>query len=90
MPSDNPAIALPRAAARPTIHYRRAADRRSRARWYDAVAELVILQASTRNGRGVARKPSRGRYRRGLQAIVDLDLDELDRRRATAGLRSRL
>jgi len=51
MPSDNPAIALPRAAARPTIHYRRAADRRSRARrWHDAVAELVILQASTRNG----------------------------------------
>ena len=46
MPSDNPAIALPRAAARPTIRYRRAADRRSRARrWYEAVAELVILQS---------------------------------------------
>jgi len=37
---------IARAAARPTIHYRRAADRRSRAqRWRDAVVELVALQA---------------------------------------------
>ena len=35
-----------RVAARPVIHYRRAADRRSRTqRWRDAVAELVALQA---------------------------------------------
>jgi hypothetical protein len=35
-----------RATARPVIHYRRAADRRSRAqRWRDAVAELFALQA---------------------------------------------
>ena len=41
-----------RVAARPVIHYRRAADRRSRTqRWRDAVAELVALQAeSTRSG----------------------------------------
>jgi hypothetical protein len=38
-----------RAGARPVIHYRRAADRRSRAqRWRDAVAELVALQAAYR------------------------------------------
>ena len=38
-----------RVAARPVIHYRRAADRRSRAqRWRDAVAELVALQAGYR------------------------------------------
>jgi hypothetical protein len=37
---------LAQAAARPVIHYRRAADRRSRAqRWGDAVAELVALQS---------------------------------------------
>ena len=37
---------LARAVAQPVIHYRRAADRRSRAqRWRDAVAELVALQA---------------------------------------------
>ena len=35
-----------RAAAKPVIQYRRAADRRSRARrWDDAVAVLVALQA---------------------------------------------
>ena len=34
------------AAARPVIHYRRAANRRSRGqRWRDAAAELVVLQA---------------------------------------------
>jgi hypothetical protein len=38
-----------RAAARPVIHYRRAADRRSRAqRWRDAVTVLVALQAEYR------------------------------------------
>jgi hypothetical protein len=35
-----------RAAAQPMIQYRRAADRRSRARrWCDAIAVLVALQA---------------------------------------------
>jgi hypothetical protein len=38
-----------RAVARPVIHYRRAADRRSRAqRWRDAVTVLVALQAEYR------------------------------------------
>jgi hypothetical protein len=37
---------LARATARPTIHYRRPAHRRSRAqRWRNAIAELVALQA---------------------------------------------
>jgi hypothetical protein len=52
-----------RAAARPVIQYRRAADRRSRARrwWLDALPETLRDSAT-----GEA-----------LQAIVDLDLDDL-------------
>jgi len=38
-----------RAAALPVIHYRRAADRRSRAqRWHEAVTVLLALQAEYR------------------------------------------
>lgn len=79
MPSDKPAIALPRAAARPTIHYRRAADRRSRARrWYDAVAELVILQSEYAQWfEALPENLQEGATGEALQAIVDLDLDEL-------------
>ena len=68
-----------RAAARPVNHYRPAADRRSRAqRWRDAVAELVILQSEyTRWFETLPENLQEGATGEALQAIVDLDLDEL-------------
>jgi hypothetical protein len=68
-----------RAAAQPVIQYPRAADRRNRARrWCDAVAELVALQAEIRRlARCTPGSLARQRYRQALQAIVELDLDEL-------------
>jgi len=68
-----------RAAARPVIHYRRAADRRSRAqRWRDAVAELVALQAEYAAWLDTLPETLRdGATGEALQAIVALDLDEL-------------
>ena len=71
---------------------RRAADRRSRARrWYDAVAELVILQSEYAQWfEALPENLQEGATGKALQAIVDLDLDELDRRRAIAPLRARL
>jgi hypothetical protein len=70
---------LARAAARPVIHYRRAADRRSRAqRWRDAVAELVALQAEYAAWLDALPEALRdGATGEALQAIVELDLDEL-------------
>jgi hypothetical protein len=70
---------IARAAARPTIHYRRAADRRSRAqRWRDAVAELVALQAEYALWFEALPDPLHNTTTgEALQAIVDLDLDEL-------------
>ena len=70
---------LARAAARPAIHYRRAADRRSRAqRWRDAVTELVALQAEYAQWfetlPDALHNTATGEA---LQAIVELDLDEL-------------
>jgi hypothetical protein len=68
-----------RAAAQPVIHYRRAADRRSRAQlWRDAVAELVILQSEYAQWfEALPENLQNGATGEALQAIVDLDLDEL-------------
>ena len=68
-----------RAASRPVNHYRPAADRRSRAqRWRDAVAELVILQSEYAQWfEGLPENLQEGATGEALQAIVDLDLDEL-------------
>jgi hypothetical protein len=70
---------IARAAARPTIHYRRAADRRSRAqRWRDAVAELVALQAEYVQWFEALPAPVHNTATgEALQAIADLDLDDL-------------
>jgi hypothetical protein len=68
-----------RAAAVPVIHYRRAADRRSRARrWHDAVAALLALQAEYRAWlEALPDNLQEGATAEALQAIDDLDLDEL-------------
>ena len=68
-----------RAAARPVIHYRRTADRRSRTRrWRDAVAELVALQAEYAQWFEALPDPLHSSATgEALQAIVDLDLDDL-------------
>jgi hypothetical protein len=68
-----------RAAARPVIQYRRAADRRSRARrWSDAVAVLVALQAEYAAWLDALPETLRdGATGEALQAIVELDLDDL-------------
>ena len=68
-----------RAAARPVIHYRRAADRRSRARrWHDAVAVLLALQGEYRAWlEALPESLQDGATAEALQAIDDLDLDEL-------------
>jgi hypothetical protein len=68
-----------RAATLPLIHYRRATDRRSRARrWRDAVAELLALQAEY--AAWLEHLPEAlhdSATGEALQAIVDLDLDDL-------------
>ena len=68
-----------RAAALPVIHDRRAADRRSRAqRWHEAVAVLLALQAEYRTWLQVLPESlHEGATAQALQAIDDLDLDEL-------------
>ena len=68
-----------RAASRPVNHYRPAADRRSRAqRWRDAVAELVILQSQYAQWlEALPENLQEGTTVDALQAIIDLDLDEL-------------
>jgi hypothetical protein len=68
-----------RAAARPMIQYRRAVDRRSRTRrWCDAVAVLVALQAEYAAWLDALPEPLHdGATGEALQAIVDLDLDDL-------------
>ena len=68
-----------RAAAQPVIQYRRAADRRSRARrWSDAVAVLVALQGEYAVWLDVLPETWRDSATgEALQAIVELDLDEL-------------
>ena len=80
-PNDRPATAP---AARPSsqrlsVRYRRPADRRSRPqRWHDAVAELLALQAEYTAWSDAL--PDRFRdtaTAEALQAIVELDLDDL-------------
>ena len=78
---------LPR--RRPGVRYRRSADRRRRPqRWRDAVAELVALQAeyrdwfealpeATRDGATGGLQPTGLTRGDALQAILDLDLDEI-------------
>ena len=68
-----------RAASRPLNHYRPAANRRSRAqRWRDAVAELVILQSQYAQWfEALPENLQEGTTVDALQAIIDLDLDEL-------------
>ena len=63
----------------PVVRYRRSADRRSRAqRWHDTVAGLIALQAEHAVWYDVLpdnlRDTATGAA---LQAIVDLDLDDL-------------
>jgi len=68
-----------RAADLPVIHHRRAVDRRSRARrWHDAVAALLALQAEYRAWlEALPDNLQEGATAEALQAIDDLDLDEL-------------
>jgi hypothetical protein len=68
-----------RAAARPVIHYRRAVDRRSRARrWRDAIAALIALQAEYRAWlEALPNNLQESATAEALQAIEELDLDEL-------------
>ena len=68
-----------RHAGKPTVRYRRPADRRSRPqRWHDAVAELVALQDEYRDWFEALPEATRdGATGDALQAILDLDLDEL-------------
>jgi hypothetical protein len=68
-----------RHAGMPIVRYRRPADRRSRRqRWHDAVAELVALQEEYRDWFEALPEATRdGATGDALQAILDLDLDEL-------------
>ena len=68
-----------RHARAPVIRYRRPVDRRSRhQRWCDAVAELVTLQADYTQWLDALPEPLRETVTgEALQAVVDLDLDEL-------------
>jgi hypothetical protein len=65
--------------APPVLRYRRPADRRSRAqRWRDAVAELVALQAEYVQWFEALPAPLHNTATgEALQAIADLDLDDL-------------
>jgi hypothetical protein len=69
-----------RPVARPVIHYRKAGDRRSRVRrWHDAVAVLLTLQAEYRAWlEALPESLQEGATAEALQAIDDLDLDELE------------
>lgn len=68
-----------RAAGKPAIRTRRAADHRSRIRrWHEAVAELVELQAQYATWLDTLPENLRdGITAEALQTICDLDLDEL-------------
>ena len=66
-------------ARAPILRYRRPADRRSRRqRWCDAVAELVDLQSEYAQWFEALPEPFRETATgEALQAILDLDLDEI-------------
>jgi len=68
-----------RHARAPIIRYRRPADRRSRhQRWSDAVAELIALQGEYAQWFEALPEPFRDTATgEALQAILDLDLDEI-------------
>jgi hypothetical protein len=68
-----------RHAATPVVRYRRPADRRSRPqRWREAVAELLALQADYAAWYDALPEATReGATGEALEAIVELDLDEL-------------
>jgi hypothetical protein len=68
-----------RAAAGPVVHYRRPADRRSRAqRWHEAVAVLLALQAEYRAWlQALPDNLQESATAQALQKIDELDLDEL-------------
>jgi hypothetical protein len=63
----------------PVIRFRRPAERRSRAqRWRDAVADLVALQEDYTAWLEAMPEATRdGATGQALQAIADLDLDEI-------------
>ena len=63
----------------PVVRYRRPADQRTRAqRWHDTVAGLIALQAEYAAWHDVLPDNLRDTATRAaLQAIVDLDLDDL-------------
>jgi len=77
--AERQALYRARHAGMPMVRYRRPADRRSRPqRWHDAVAELVALQAEYRDWFEALPEATRdGATGDALQAILDLDLDEL-------------
>jgi hypothetical protein len=66
--------------AGPAIRYRRPVDRRTRPqRWHDAVAELLALQVDYAAWANALPDPLRDTATaEALQAIVDLDLSELE------------
>jgi hypothetical protein len=68
-----------RHARAPVVRYRRPVDRRSRhQRWCDAVTELLSLQADYTQWFEALPEPLRDTATgEALEAIVDLDLDEL-------------
>ena len=68
-----------RHAGTPVVRYRRPADRRSRPqRWREAVAELLALQADYAAWYdALPEATSEGATGEALEAIVELDLDEL-------------
>ena len=68
-----------RTAVLPVVHYRRPADRRSRARrWHEAVAVLIALQAEYRAWlEALPENLQDTATAQALQAIDELDLDEL-------------
>ena len=68
-----------RAADRPVIRYRRAADRRGRAqRWHDAVDVLLALQAEYRAWlEALPDSLQESARAEALHAIDDLDFDDL-------------
>ena len=68
-----------RAAAGPVVHYRRPADRRSRAqRWHEAVNVLLALQGEYRAWlEALPDNLQESATAQALQAIDELDLDEL-------------
>jgi hypothetical protein len=77
--AERQALYRARQAGMPIVRYRRPADRRSRPqRWHDAVAELVALQAEYCAWFEALPEATRdGATGEALQAILDLDLDEL-------------